>query len=130
MSEPTLTPALSQTERQKSQLQTMPRQREVFIHALLFVLGFSLIFTVGWDGAVTVFGQLFGPHKFLLGRIGGLIVILFGLATLDIIKIPWSMPTRAPNTRISAELTVARLSWAFSSRRVGVRTSGRLSVRF
>ena len=82
MREPVLTPTLPQP-------QAIPRRREVFIHALLFVLGFSLIFTVGWGGAVTVLGQLFGQYKFLLGRIGGLIVILFGLATLDIIKIPW-----------------------------------------
>ncbi len=61
----------------------------VLMHALLFVLGFSLVFTVGWGGAVTVFGQLFGQYKFALGRIGGVIVILFGLATLDIIRIPW-----------------------------------------
>jgi len=71
------------------QSQIIPRRWEVFVHALLFVLGFSLIFTVGWGGAVTVVGQLFGEHKFILGRIGGVIVILFGLATLDIIRIPW-----------------------------------------
>jgi len=71
------------------QSRNMPRRWEVFIHALLFVLGFSLIFIVGWGGAVTILGQLFGQYKFLLGRIGGVIVILFGLATLDIIRIPW-----------------------------------------
>ena len=82
MSEPAFTPTLSQP-------QAVPRRSEVFIHALLFVLGFSLIFTVGWGGAVTVLGQLFGQYKYELGRIGGVIVILFGLATLDIIRIPW-----------------------------------------
>ncbi|MBI1794164.1 MAG: hypothetical protein HYR70_08220 [Chloroflexi bacterium] len=72
-----------------SQLQAVPHRREVFVHALLFVLGFSLIFIVGWGGTMTVLGQLFGEYKFILGRIGGVIVILFGLATLDIIRIPW-----------------------------------------
>ena len=71
------------------QSQNIARRWEVFAHALLFVLGFSLVFTVGWGGAVTVLGQLFGHYKYALGRIGGLIVILFGLATLDIIRIPW-----------------------------------------
>ncbi len=61
----------------------------VFLHALLFVLGFSAVFVVGWGGAVTVLGQLFGEYKYVLGRIGGVIVILFGLATLDMIRIPW-----------------------------------------
>lgn len=74
---------------QSAQPKTMPDRWQVFAHALLFVLGFSLVFTVGWGGAVTVLGQLFGQYKFALGRLGGVIVILFGLATLDIIRIPW-----------------------------------------
>ena len=71
------------------QPQIVTRRWEVFTHALLFVLGFSLIFTIGWGGAVTVLGQLFGEYKYAVSRIGGLLVILFGLATLNIIKIPW-----------------------------------------
>ncbi|OGO29118.1 MAG: hypothetical protein A2W33_03465 [Chloroflexi bacterium RBG_16_52_11] len=65
------------------------KRLNVFFHALLFVLGFSIVFVIGWGGAVTVLGQLFGEYKFILGRIGGVIVILFGLATLDILRIPW-----------------------------------------
>jgi cytochrome c-type biogenesis protein len=62
---------------------------KVFMHALLFVFGFSLVFVVGWGGSVTVLGQLFGEYKYALGRIGGIIVIMFGLATLEVIRIPW-----------------------------------------
>jgi cytochrome c-type biogenesis protein len=61
----------------------------IFLHAVLFVLGFSVIFVIGWGGAATLLGQAFSQYKYLLGRIGGVIVILFGLATLDIIRIPW-----------------------------------------
>ena len=61
----------------------------VFLHALLFVLGFSIVFVIGWGGSVTVLGQLFSAYKYALGRIGGVIVILFGLATLDVIRVPW-----------------------------------------
>ena len=61
----------------------------VFLHALLFVLGFSIVFVIGWGGSVTVLGQLFSVYKYALGRIGGVIVILFGLATLDVIRVPW-----------------------------------------
>jgi cytochrome c-type biogenesis protein len=69
---------------------------KVFLHALLFVLGFSLVFVVGWGGAATLLGRLFGEYKYLLGRLGGVIVILFGLATLDVIRLPWFyMDTRA-----------------------------------
>lgn len=61
----------------------------VFLHALAFVLGFSLIFVIGWGGAATLLGQLFGTYKAILGRIGGVIIIIFGLSTLGILKIPW-----------------------------------------
>ena len=39
----------SQTERLK-----------IFLHALLFVLGFSRVFVIGGGGSVTALGQLFG----------------------------------------------------------------------
>jgi cytochrome c-type biogenesis protein len=61
----------------------------VIVHALLFVLGFSFIFVVGWGGATTLLGQLFGQYKTVIARVGGVILIVFGLATMDIIRIPW-----------------------------------------
>ena len=61
----------------------------VFLHALVFVAGFSVVFIVGWGGTATVLGQLFGQYKTVIGQIGGVVVIMFGLATLDIIRIPW-----------------------------------------
>jgi cytochrome c-type biogenesis protein len=67
----------------------MNRRLVIFFHALLFVLGFSVVFVFGWGGAATLLGQLFGTYKIWLGKIGGLIVILFGLSILGIIKIPW-----------------------------------------
>lgn len=32
---------------------------------------------------------MFGTYKYALARVGGIIVIMFGLATLDIIRLPW-----------------------------------------
>ncbi len=66
-----------------------------FIHALLFVAGFSLVFIVGWGGAATLLGQLFGQYKTLLGKVGGVLVILFGLSTIGVLNIPFfNMDTR------------------------------------
>ena len=61
----------------------------IFLHAFLFVLGFSLVFVIGWGGSVTALGQLFGTYKQVIAKIGGVIVIFFGLATLELIRIPW-----------------------------------------
>jgi cytochrome c-type biogenesis protein len=66
-----------------------------FTHALFFVGGFSIIFIVGWGGAATIAGQIFGDYKNVLGKVGGLVVILFGLTTLGVVQIPFlSMDTR------------------------------------
>ena len=62
---------------------------KILVHALLFVAGFSLIFIVGWGGSVTALGQLFGTYKRVIAQLGGVIVIIFGLATLEVIRIPW-----------------------------------------
>jgi cytochrome c-type biogenesis protein len=68
---------------------TLTRRFTTFLHALAFVLGFSLIFIVGWGGAATVFGQLFVQYKTAIGRLGGVIIVAFGLVTLGFLKIPW-----------------------------------------
>jgi len=57
--------------------------------ALLFVAGFSMVFVVGWGGAATLAGSLFGQYKAILGRVGGVVVILFGLASLGVLPIRW-----------------------------------------
>lgn len=61
----------------------------IFLHAITFVIGFSLIFVIGWGGAATILGQLFVTNKIWIARIGGIILIIFGLATMDLIHIPW-----------------------------------------
>jgi cytochrome c-type biogenesis protein len=48
-------------------------------------------------------GRLFGQYKTVIGQIGGLVVIGFGLATLGVVKIPWmyydTRPEWNPNRR-------------------------------
>jgi len=78
MTTETATPLASHNDRLK-----------IFLHALLFVAGFSLVFIVGWGGSVTLVGQIFGTYKRVIAQIGGVIVIMFGLATLEVIRIPW-----------------------------------------
>lgn len=75
----------------------------IFTHALLFVLGFSFVFVVGWGGAATLLGEVFSTYKTVIGQVGGAVVILFGLATLGVVNIPWlnydTRPEWRGNTR-------------------------------
>ncbi len=65
------------------------RRLTTFTHAIFFVLGFSAVFILGWGGAATLVGDTFFAYRPLLARIGGVVVILFGLATIGILRLPW-----------------------------------------
>ncbi|MGH9858352.1 MAG: cytochrome c biogenesis CcdA family protein [Acidobacteriota bacterium] len=58
-------------------------RQKIFINGLLYVIGFSVVFVVlgslfGWIG-----GALFAESRLLATRIGGLLVIIFGLIMLQ-----------------------------------------------
>ena len=72
-----------------------------FIHAVLFVLGFALMFVFGWGGATTVIGRVFSDYKEALGKIGGIVVIVFGFANLGILKIPWMYYDTRPQWKLN-----------------------------
>ena len=65
-----------------AQVEQAARPRPV-IHALLFVLGFSVIF-VALGAVMSGIGQLAFDLREPLARIGGIVVILFGLATMGL----------------------------------------------
>lgn len=59
-----------------------------FAHGLAFVLGFSLVFVL-LGAAASLAGALLYDFRTWLARIGGLVVILFGLHTMGVIHIPF-----------------------------------------
>lgn len=59
-----------------------------FTHGLAFVLGFSAVFILLGVAAAALGGLLY-DIRIWLGRIGGLVVIVFGLHMLGVIKIPF-----------------------------------------
>ncbi len=80
---------MSQSIATATQPVSLNQRLTTLAHALAFVSGFSIIFIIGWGGTVTLAGQFFGQYKEVIARFGGVIVILFGLATLDVVRIPW-----------------------------------------
>jgi cytochrome c-type biogenesis protein len=72
----------------KSPMLSKPKLHLLF-HSLIFVLGFSAVFVIGWGGATTLLGEMFSTFKNEIAKIGGLVIILFGLATMGVVKIPW-----------------------------------------
>lgn len=59
-----------------------------FTHGLAFVLGFSLVFiTLGV--ATSAFGRLLFDLRFVLSKVGGIVVIIFGLHMIGVFRIPF-----------------------------------------
>jgi cytochrome c-type biogenesis protein len=62
------------------------RRHLALLHAALFVIGFSLIF-VALGATATALGRLLIAYQQWLQRIGGLLIIVFGLYMLGVLKI-------------------------------------------
>ncbi len=65
-----------------------PVNFRVSLHALWFVVGFALLFTL--LGAVTAWlGLALSAYQVVLERIGGVLLILFGIALTGWVPLPW-----------------------------------------
>lgn len=65
-----------------------PSRWVTFSHGLAFVLGFSVVFVVLGVAASAVGGLLY-DLRFWIAKIGGIVVIVFGLHMIGILRIPW-----------------------------------------
>jgi cytochrome c-type biogenesis protein len=69
-------------------IENVARARRVaLLHALLFVAGFTAIFVALGAGA-SALGVLLGVYRNWIGRIGGVLLIVFGFLLLDVLTIP------------------------------------------
>jgi len=70
-----------------SECSTESRIKKILIPSIFFVLGFSVVFVL-LGASASFFGTFLRENKILLLKISGVIVILFGLFSMDIIRIP------------------------------------------
>lgn len=66
-------------------LQDNAPRRAVLVPAAFFVLGFSLIFLL-LGASATVIGQLFRQYQDWIARIGGVVIVLFGLHLIGVFR--------------------------------------------
>jgi len=59
----------------------------VVLHGVFFVLGFSTIF-VALGAAASGLGQFIAAYRPVLMRVGGIVIVVFGLHTLGVLRIP------------------------------------------
>ncbi|HEY5648577.1 MAG TPA: cytochrome c biogenesis protein CcdA [Nitrospiria bacterium] len=56
-------------------------------NSLLFILGFSIVF-IGFGASATALGNIFITHQELIRKVGGTLIIVFGLYLIGALKIP------------------------------------------
>lgn len=84
-------------------------RRTVMHNALAFVIGFSLIFIL-LGASAGVVGSLLGPWRVLLAKLGGALVILFGLTMLGVVDLPVLSRERRIDVSIFRHFEIGRLS--------------------
>ena len=69
-------------------LEDVSRARRVaLVHSLLFVSGFTAIFVALGAGA-TALGLVLAAYRHWISRIGGVLLVIFGLVLLEVVRIP------------------------------------------
>jgi cytochrome c-type biogenesis protein len=63
-------------------------RRRVVLTSLCFILGFSLVF-VTLGATASALGQLVMERLRILGKIAGIVLIIFGLHTMGLLRIGW-----------------------------------------
>lgn len=63
-------------------------RRKIFFNGLAFIVGFSLVF-IAFGVLAGIAGQALAPYRVWMARIGGVLVILFGLFMLGFFKLPF-----------------------------------------
>lgn len=70
----------------------------VFLNSLFFVFGFTIVF-VFYGASATFIGQLISQYKYILSKIGGIIIIIFGIHFLGLFRLKFLDFERKINIR-------------------------------
>ncbi|MFQ5881497.1 MAG: cytochrome c biogenesis CcdA family protein [Candidatus Methylomirabilales bacterium] len=65
-------------------------RRQLLLHALAFIVGFSAVF-ISFGASATALGQLLFDYQLFIRKVGGVLVILFGLYIAGWLTIPFLM---------------------------------------
>jgi cytochrome c-type biogenesis protein len=77
------------------QVEAGTARRRIFLNAVAFVIGFSVIFILLGSFAAAI-GSVLGPWRDTLGQAAGAVIVLFGLTMLGV----WQLPLLGAERRI------------------------------
>jgi cytochrome c-type biogenesis protein len=91
--------------------------RRVVLTALFFVLGFSTVFVALGAAASLVVGALLLEHKRTLAIFGGAVILVLGIHTMGLLRIPWLLGQHRADAKLRpvglAGAYVVGLAFAF-----------------
>ena len=64
-------------------------KRRIVLNTLSFIAGFSFIFIIVFGAGTTLLSSALKEHKDLIGKVGGALIILFGLHFMGVFKLKW-----------------------------------------
>jgi len=78
-------------------------RKDTFLHALSFVFGFSAMFVV-LGASVAFIGYALSSYMLWVQRVGGVLVIIFGLSTMGLIRLPFLYVDRRLQRQVNPRL--------------------------
>jgi cytochrome c-type biogenesis protein len=76
---------VSYTELRRQADRDNPLRRTILLKSLLFILGFSVVF-VALGTSFTLIGQALSQYRTIMTKVGGILIVLFGLYTAGFLK--------------------------------------------
>jgi cytochrome c-type biogenesis protein len=76
---------VSYVELRRQAGQHNPLRRTILVKSLLFILGFALVF-VALGTSFTLIGQALSQHRLIMMKVGGVLIVLFGLYMAGFLK--------------------------------------------
>lgn len=70
----------------------------IVVNAFLFIVGFSLVF-IAFGASASLLGQLLTDQQQLIRKVGGIIIMCFGLYTMGIVKLRFLMTEKRIHLR-------------------------------
>src|SRR5699024_10724794 len=82
-------------------------KRTVLIRSIAFIIGFSLIFVLLGVSA-SALGTMLAGYQDVIARVGGLLIIVFGMQMAGILKMKWFMSEKRMQMKNKKETNVWR----------------------
>jgi cytochrome c-type biogenesis protein len=98
----------------KNPIHAKSSRRKIILNGVFFILGFSIVFIL-FGTLAGLLGQQLVPYRIWLGRIGGILVVLFGLFVLGVFDIRFLQTERRIKMPIFLKIGTPATSLAVGS---------------